>query len=141
MKHAKALIQPVITTNELLFSYGTLQIESVQLATYGRLLNGTPDVLTGYVVRTFEIDDELVVAVSGLTQHTMASFTGLASDEISGTVFALTTQELANTDDYEVDAVTRVMVELRSGARAWAYVDTEHPGKVAEQTDDDGASL
>lgn len=124
---------------EPLFSYGTLQLESVQLATYGRLLSGTPDVLKGYVVRTFEVEDELVVAVSGLTEHTMASFTGNESDEIVGTVFALTTQELANTDDYEVSEVTRVKVQLQSGAHAWAYVDTEHQGADQPVSDDDGA--
>lgn len=32
-----------------LFSYGTLQQENVQRATFGRLLDGTPDALMGYV--------------------------------------------------------------------------------------------
>ena len=127
------------TATESLFSYGTLRLESVQLATYGRRLQGSPDVLTGYVVQTFDLDDELVVAVSGLTQHTVASFTGMISDEIAGAVFALTTQELANTDDYEVDAVTRVMVELQSGARAWAYVDSAHPCAVEDVPHKTGA--
>ncbi len=131
--------RPDSESHEPLFSYGTLQLESVQLATYGRLLNGTPDVLEGYVVRTFDLEDELVIAVSGLTRHTMASFTGHASDEIAGTVFTLTTQELANTDDYEVSEVTRVMVQLQSGARAWAYVDAEHPG--AEQQGSGGSGV
>jgi len=126
-------------STEPLFSYGTLQLESVQLATYGRLLNGTPDVLPGYVARTLHLDDELVIAVSGLTQHAMASFTGDASDKIVGTVFALTTQELANTDDYEVSELTRIMVQLRSGARAWAYVDTQHQSADQEDSDDDAA--
>lgn len=31
-------------TTELLFSYGTLQLESVQLATFGRKLVGAADV-------------------------------------------------------------------------------------------------
>ena len=126
-------------SHEHLFSYGTLQLESVQLATYGRLLHGSRDVLQGYVVRTFDLEDELVVAVSGLTQHTMASFTGNAADEIVGSVFTLTTQELANTDDYEVSEVTRVMVQLQSGARAWAYVDAEHPS--AEQQRSGGSGV
>ena len=34
-------------TTELLFSYGTLQIEAVQLSTFGRKLVGTADELPG----------------------------------------------------------------------------------------------
>ncbi len=30
---------------ELLFSYGTLQLEKVRLETFGRILKGSPDVL------------------------------------------------------------------------------------------------
>ncbi len=33
---------------ENLFSYGTLQSESVQLETFGRKLEGEPDTLPGY---------------------------------------------------------------------------------------------
>ena len=33
---------------ELLFSYGTLQLEAVQMATFGRKLTGTRDVLPGF---------------------------------------------------------------------------------------------
>lgn len=33
---------------ERLFSYGTLQQENVQIATFGRLLNGAPDALVGF---------------------------------------------------------------------------------------------
>ena len=54
---------------ELLFSYGTLQLESVQLSTFGRALTGTADALPEY---------------------------------------------------------RRVAVVLRSGARAWAYVDAQN---------------
>jgi len=35
---------PETPTTELLFSYGTLQLEAVQLSTFGRTLVGTPDV-------------------------------------------------------------------------------------------------
>jgi len=32
----------------LLFSYGTLQQEAVQMSTFGRLLDGQPDELVGF---------------------------------------------------------------------------------------------
>jgi hypothetical protein len=108
---------------ELLFSYGTLQLERVQMATFGRPLAGTRDLLPGFALVPLAIDDQTVVAISGTARHTMATFTGNASDVVSGTVFAVTADELQSADTYEVAAVTRVAVVLQSGTRAWAYVD------------------
>ena len=112
--------------NELLFSYGTLQLEAVQLATFGRRLEGTPDALAGFDLVPLQIEDEAVVAISGKAQHTMARFSGLDSDVIAGMVLAVTRQELRNADTYEVPAVRRVAVVLQSGVRAWAYVDARY---------------
>jgi hypothetical protein len=42
----------------------------------------------------------------------MARFTGRASDVVSGTVFAVTPDEIQNADKYEVAAVRRVAVVL-----------------------------
>ncbi len=108
---------------ELLFSYGTLQMERVQLSTFGRRLTGTADALRGFELTSFTIADQAVIAVSGKAQHTMAVFTGRASDVVSGTVFAITPAEMNNADKYEVSAFRRVAVVLESGLRAWAYVD------------------
>ena len=105
-----------------LFSYGTLQQREVQLANFGRALDGSPDVLPGYRLETLTITDPDVVAVSGSAEHPFAVATGDPGDEIVGTVVTLTTAELAAADRYEVDDYTRVLVELRSGGSAWAYV-------------------
>ncbi len=107
---------------ELLFSYGTLQLESVQMATFGRRLTGKSDALPGYKVVPLKIDDPAVAALSGKSVHTMATPTGRASDVIAGIVFAVTPDEIQRADTYEVAAVTRVSVVLQSGARAWVYV-------------------
>jgi len=112
---------------ELLFSYGTLQLEAVQVATFGRRLEGTSDALRGFELVSLTIEDQAVIALSGKAVHTMASFTGDSSDVISGTVFAVTPAEIQHADAYEVPAVTRVAVVLESGAGAWAYVDARHP--------------
>ena len=109
--------------SELLFSYGTLQFEAVQMATFGRRLAGTSDAPEGFELVALRIEDATVIAISGKAQHTMARFTGRVSDVISGTVFALTTNEIRNADQYEVPAVKRVAEVLQSGVRAWAYVD------------------
>jgi gamma-glutamylcyclotransferase (GGCT)/AIG2-like uncharacterized protein YtfP len=108
---------------ENLFSYGTLQLESVQLSTFHRTLEGSPDVLAGYKVSHIEITDPEVVAASGLTHHLMISFTGKESDIIQGVVLKVTTEELAQADEYEASDYKRVSVILKSGRRSWVYVD------------------
>ncbi len=112
---------------EFLFSYGTLQLEAVQMATFGRQLAGTSDALGGFELVSLKIEDQAVVAISGKAHHTMAQFTGRASDVVSGTVFGLTPDEIRNADEYEAAAVKRVAVVLQSGVWAWAYVDARYP--------------
>ena len=111
---------------EALFSYGTLQLEAVQMALFGRLLAGSPDALSGFEPVPLKIDDQEVVAISGKAQHPMATFTGRTSDVVSGMVFAVTPDEIQNADKYEVPDVKRVSIVLQSGMRAWAYVDARY---------------
>ena len=108
--------------SERLFAYGTLQLESVQMATFGRRLTGTRDGLPGFELVALTIDDAAVIAISGTAQHTMARFSGRERDVIPGTVFAVTFAEIQHADEYEVAAVKRVAVVLESGLRAWVYV-------------------
>jgi hypothetical protein len=105
-----------------LFSYGTLQQEEVQLANYGRLLDGSTDFLPGYLLADVVIDNPEVVAISGKAVHSIARATGKSADGIAGTVFLLTDDELRATDGYEVDAYSRVEAVLKSGRTAWVYV-------------------
>lgn len=112
--------------SEFLFSYGTLQLEAVQMAIFGRPLIGTRDVLPGFAETLLEIDDATTVALSGKTHHSIVKFTGDASDSVAGTVFALTPDEIQRADKYEVAAYKRVAVLLQSGIRAWAYVDARY---------------
>jgi hypothetical protein len=115
------------THAELLFAYGTLQLEAVQLATFGRRLEGTSDALAGFDLVPLQITDQAVAALSGSARHTMAHFTGRASDVVSGTVFVVTPEELQHADRYEVADVKRVAVVLQSGLRAWAYIGEASP--------------
>ena len=114
-------------TSELLFSYGTLQLEAVQISTFGRKLTGTPDALREFETVPLAIEDASVVAISGKAVHTMARFTGRDADVIPGTVFAVTLEEIESADEYEVPAVKRVAIVLQSGVRAWVYVDAARP--------------
>ena len=110
------------TETVLLFSYGTLQLPEVQRANYGRLLDGRPDTLVGWALIPLEISDPEVVRISGRAVHNIATSTGAKEDRINGQIFAITEEELATTDRYEVDAYDRIEVELESGTRAFVYV-------------------
>ena len=109
---------------EHLFSYGTLQREAVQLATFDRLLEGQRDSLPRYRVTLIPIRDEQVVKDSGDTHYKNIQFTGDSSDVVEGTVFRVTKSELEQADEYEADAnYDRVVVELSSGVQAWVYLN------------------
>lgn len=107
---------------ENLFSYGTLQIEEVQLDTFGRKLSSTPDALTGYKLVTVTITDEDFVTKSGKADHRNLQFTGNASDVVDGVVLKVTRKELEQADDYEPEGYKRVQAQLRSGDDAWVFV-------------------
>ena len=105
-----------------LFSYGTLQLPEVQRATYGRLLEGSPDVMTGYRLVPLTITNPEVVALSGEPVHMIACRTGGETDRIPGIVYMITPAELEATDDYEGDAYGRIEVRLESGRAAFVYI-------------------
>ncbi len=107
----------------LLFSYGTLQLEPVQLSTFGRLLAGAPDELVGFEKSFVKIEDAHVVATSGETHHPIVKPSGRDADRVPGMVFEITDEELASADEYEEDQYRRVEVTLGSGTKAWVYVD------------------
>lgn len=105
-----------------LFSYGTLQQEGVQLATFGRRLEGRADSLPGYATGSLEISDPEVIATSGKKVHLVARPTGNPADEVDGMAFRLTPAELAAADTYEVSDYKRIAVRLKSGLEAFVYV-------------------
>ena len=109
---------------ERLFSYGTLRLEDVQLATFGRKLEGRPDVLIGYRLVMITIEDEDFVAKSGAAEHRNLQFTGNEADFVEGTVFSVTMEELEKSDIYEPEGYERALVQLKSGNNAWIYLDT-----------------
>jgi gamma-glutamylcyclotransferase (GGCT)/AIG2-like uncharacterized protein YtfP len=106
---------------ELLFSYGTLQKEKVQVELFGRKLSSTPDAITGYKLSTIEITDPEVLRKSELKYHFIA-IPGDDSDRIDGVVIELNETELAIADDYEAEQYKRVEVKLASGKKSWVYV-------------------
>lgn len=108
-----------------LFSYGTLQLESVQLATFGRLLDGEKDSLIGYQLGEIEITDPDVLQKSGKRFHPMLIKTDNIHDKVDGVIFDITDNELAQADSYEVDDYARIEGKFASGATAWIYADAK----------------
>ena len=108
----------------LLFSYGTLQQDEVQLATFGRRLTGRPDALLGFEQTMVRIEDPQVIATSGRTHHPIVRDSPDRTARVPGTVFEVTEAEIRSADAYEVSAYRRIAVTLASGAQAWVYVDS-----------------
>jgi gamma-glutamylcyclotransferase (GGCT)/AIG2-like uncharacterized protein YtfP len=106
----------------LLFAYGTLQQEDVQLKTFGRPLNGQRDDLLGFEPSLVRIDDPQLAATLGTTHHANVTFNGNEESRVPGMVFEVTDAELANVDDYEAPFFyARVDAMLASGRHAWVY--------------------
>src|SRR5687768_4931072 len=93
----------------LLFSYGTLQQEDVQLSTFGRRLRGQRDALPRF-------------GQDSVMQYTNVTFNGDERSRVPGMVFDVTDAELALADQYEEPALyRRIPVTLASGTEAWVY--------------------
>ncbi|GAB1823997.1 gamma-glutamylcyclotransferase family protein [Herbidospora sp. RD11066] len=101
-----------------LFSYGTLQLERVQLAQFGRRLQGRPDALPNHRMIT--------IKAFPYVQRS-------PGEEVLGMVYQLTAGELAQADAYEGVEYTRRFVTLKSGIDAWVYLSNEStPGPRAQ---------
>lgn len=108
-----------------LFSCGTLQLREVQLANYGRPLDGSPDALPGYRLEVLPDRDPDAVRISGTQTHMVVRRTGDPRDRVAGVVFLLTAEELAATDKYEGSDYARAELTLESGGRALVYVEPD----------------
>lgn len=109
-------------STEKLFSYGTLQYETVQLANFGRKLEGVKDQLPGFKLSMIEITEPQVIATSGEAFHPIVTYTGNLKDYVDGMVFDISREELNRADFYEVSDYKRIKVKLVSGISAWVYV-------------------
>jgi hypothetical protein len=109
----------------LLFSYGTLQQEDVQLSTFGRRLQGQRHDLPGFEPSLVRIEHPQVVAARGKTHHANVKFNGRNESRVSGTVLEITEADLATADRYEQQsAYKRVAAILASGRQSWVYIDS-----------------
>ena len=107
---------------EKLFSYGTLQKDKVQLELFGRLLNGSKDVLNGYRLSSIEIKDETFLSKGEQEYQLTAIPSNDDTDIIEGMMFEISKQELLIVDDYEPDNYKKIELPLQSGNEAWIYI-------------------
>ncbi len=105
-----------------LFSYGTLQKEQVQMETFGRILKGDQDVLTGYRLEMLEITDPEVLRKSSRKFHPVLKFSGNRKNEIEGILFKVTDEEILQADEYEVEDYQRIEAVFESGRPGFVYV-------------------
>jgi gamma-glutamylcyclotransferase (GGCT)/AIG2-like uncharacterized protein YtfP len=98
----------------LLFSYGTLQQRTVQMALFGRLLEGEPDELIGFEQSVLTLDTGT---------YAIAQFNGRSDSRVRGTVYELSDAEIATADGYETADYKRIKTTLVSGKQAWVYAD------------------
>jgi gamma-glutamylcyclotransferase (GGCT)/AIG2-like uncharacterized protein YtfP len=109
-----------------LFSYGTLQQEEVQLATFGRKLEGEKDLLVGYEPSLVKITNAEVAARLKKSHHDNVKKTEDDWSNVQGTVFEVTEAELGLADTFEAQFdYKRLNVPLASGNEAWVYVHKE----------------
>ena len=111
-----------MTEMVLLFSYGTLQYEQVQMDTFDRLLKGDDDEILGFTLEQIEITDEEVLQSSGARFHPIAFPSDDPADTVAGKVLQITQKELAESDRYEVDDYVRITANTRSGKQVQVYV-------------------
>lgn len=104
-----------------LFIYGTLGLEHVQQALFGRKVPMRPAQLLGYALTTIEIENELVVSLSGKSTHRIL-VPDVAASPIEGHLLDLTEAELKAADDYEVPDYRRTEAKTSDGESVWAYV-------------------
>ncbi|SHG45250.1 Gamma-glutamyl cyclotransferase, AIG2-like [Chryseobacterium oranimense] len=105
-----------------LFSYGTLQKEQVQIETFGRILEGEKDILTGYKLGSVEITDPEVLRKSNQQYHPILEFSGNTEDEVEGILFQVTDQEILQADEYEVEDYRRIETVFKSGKSGFIYI-------------------
>ncbi len=101
--------------DDLLFAYGTLLDSDVQQYVFQRTLEGVPDLLPRFVISPKKMYGRYLVLQP----------TGNEEDEVTGKAYRLHRSELLMVDIYEGPAYKRVIVSLKSGQRAWVYIEKQ----------------
>lgn len=101
--------------HQRLFTYGTLQVPSVQKLLVGREIPMTADALPGFIKKNVLLGDGV---------YPILTPDPGGANIIEGMVLDVTPEELRRFDIYETSAYKRIEVTLQSGALAWVYVES-----------------
>ena len=85
----------------------------MQQYVFSRVLDGRPDVLPKF--------KWIKNAIYG--RYPLVKPTGNYQDAVKGIAYKVTKEELSKCDIYETAAYTRKIFTLKSGIKAWVYVD------------------
>lgn len=118
-----------MTSHIALFSYGTLQLPSIQQQVFGRLIEGHDDMLHGFAIGKIPHSDPVISREIGC-DHYLAIYPAQTARPLHGKVLLLTEEELHLADQYEGSLYQRIQVFLHSGDTAWVYryIDDVPPG-------------
>lgn len=101
---------------ERLFAYGTLKNPLVQKKAIGRVVQGTPDILEGFILSKIKIERKNYPVIIRKNDS-----------KVKGLILSVTVEEVKQIDDYETKAYERQKIILKSGSEAWVYLK---PGSV-----------
>ncbi len=102
------------SATQYLFTYGTLQDETIQMAHFSRTLEGAQDILRGHKISEIKIANA----------YPTITHTENEEDTVAGICYVLTPDELLAADFYEGQEYIRKQVRLASGKKAWVYLGT-----------------
>nr|WP_299342484.1 gamma-glutamylcyclotransferase family protein [Allomuricauda sp.] len=101
---------------DLLFTYGTLQDLQVQTYIFGRVLKGHKDIIIGFKKEEGAIYE----------RYPLVKKTDQREHEVEGIAYEVTETDLEKADIYETNAYKRMKVQLKSGKKAWVYVENSN---------------
>lgn len=97
----------------IIFVYGTLCNPKIQKCVIGRVIESSPDRLSGFKLGNITL---------GINDYPIIEKSEKSDAIIDGIVLHVTDSELIKMDKYETDAYKRVKVLLESGIESWVYL-------------------
>ncbi|PIE82596.1 MAG: YggS family pyridoxal phosphate-dependent enzyme [Cardiobacteriales bacterium] len=121
-----------------LFSYATPQQNAIQNEIFGRLLQGEPDILSGYTLSKIPVSDSNTIHQTGKDHYPIALKSDDANSCIKGIIFEISEAELAAVDKYKGHNYQRIIATFASGRRAWVYIakSNNRPSTIAANIHD-----
>lgn len=96
-----------------LFTYGTLQDETIEQMLFNKTLDGSKDSITGFEKQEIILEGNVYPILIKNNESTKV---------IKGTYYHLSNQEMLICDEYEGNEYKRVLVQLDSRIEAWVYI-------------------